>query len=99
MFSFDDWGHGRMMDRSYGGGGGMMDDATGWVVMLLGLLLLLAFIGAATYWIVSVSGAPTSTRVDRLPPAPTPRELLDRRLASGEITPEEYGARRELLDR
>jgi uncharacterized membrane protein len=32
------------------------------------------------------------------PPAPSPREILDLRLARGEISPEEYSTARPLLD-
>ncbi|MCW5636685.1 MAG: SHOCT domain-containing protein [Rubrivivax sp.] len=36
---------------------------------------------------------------DPAPPAETPLQILQRRLASGECTPEEYERRRALLDR
>jgi len=84
---------------------GMMSGAGAWFTMLLGFLLLLALIGFTIYWVArATTPRPTAFRGDffsspRSPSGPTPRDVLDLRLASGEITPEEYGATRELLDR
>lgn len=69
---------------------------------ILGLLVLVAFvalIAAAILFVARAFGAPgprPSTQpwpVGPQPPAPTQpsaREILDRRLASGEISPEQY---------
>ena len=100
MVAFDSWHH-RMMDRSHGGGmmdGGQMNGGGGWVVVLLVLLLLTVLACAVVYVLVT---ATTHVTPAVRGPSPTPRssrEVLDRRLAHGDITPEEYGARRQLLD-
>jgi len=84
---------------------GMMSGAGAWFTMLLGFLLLLALIGFTIYWVArATTPRPTAFRdasfsSPRSPSGPSPRDVLDLRLASGEITPEEYGATRELLDR
>ncbi len=54
-----------------------------WVV-LIGLLVLY------------MRGRPNA---QRRPPPETPLEVLQRRLASGEVSPEEYEKRKALLDR
>jgi uncharacterized membrane protein len=108
MFCFDDLGPGMMDGRDRGGmmdtynRGGMMDDGGAWVVMILAFVLVLALIGLAVFWVVRAAGAPTATSPAPRPtqsPGPSPSEVLDLRLARGEITPEEYGATRPLLDR
>lgn len=76
---------------------GMMDGSGSWVAMLVGFLLFLALIGIAIYWIARATAA-TPAAAAR-PPAPSPRAVLDLRLARGEITPDEYGATTQLLDR
>ncbi len=58
--------------------------------MLVGLLVLLAVVGGVTYLAVR-SGRP------HLPAGDDARTLLDRRLAAGEITPEEYFERESAL--
>jgi putative membrane protein len=54
---------------------------------------------AAFAW--AVWGRPGGSRRESSPPPPreTPHELLRRRLASGECTPEEFEKREALLDR
>jgi uncharacterized membrane protein len=86
--------------------GDMMDGAGGWFTMLLGLLVLLAVIGFTIYWVARVTGPRTTTApsgpvpsAPRSPTAPSPRSVLDLRLARGEITAQEYGATTRLLDR
>jgi uncharacterized membrane protein len=102
MFALDDWGPGMMDGRDRGG---MMDGGGAWVVMVLCLVLLVALVGVVTYLVVRASSAPASSGPLAVPPAPpapagpTPRDVLDHRLARGEVTPEEYSAARELLDR
>ena len=83
---------------------GMMSSGAAWFTMLLGFLVLLALIGFTIYWVArATTPRPTAFRdasfpSPRSPSGATPRDVLDLRLASGEITPEEYGATRELLD-
>ena len=57
---------------------------------LVGLLVLLALVGGVAYLAVR-SGRP------HLPPVDDARTLLNRRLAAGEITPEEYFERESAL--
>lgn len=79
-----------MMD--WDGGTGHMSGA-GWFAMALLLLLLVAFVVVAVY---------TSVRVWRPAGRGTgaaARRVLDERFARGEIDPDDYRVRRELLDR
>jgi uncharacterized membrane protein len=66
----------------------MMGVMSAW--MLVGFLVLLAVVGGVTYLAVR-SGRP------HLPPGDDARTLLNRRLAAGEITPEEYFERESAL--
>jgi uncharacterized membrane protein len=58
--------------------------------MLLGLLMLLAALGVAAYVGAQAAGLIKPRRE-------TARELLDRRLAAGELSPEEYFERESAL--
>ena len=84
---------------------GMMNGASGWFTMLLGFLVLLALIGFTIYWVArATSPRSTACPPPTVPPlwapsGPSPRDVLDLRLARGEISPDEYGATRGLLDR
>lgn len=89
---YDDWDPDRMMNGStYGGmyGGG--------VVMLLVMVLLIALVSLAVYLAVRMAShhAPPARRVE--PGATTAIDVLDQRLARGEITPDEYRETRPLL--
>ena len=79
-----DWTHGTMT-------------AGGWAVMILLTLLFLAVFVLITYWIVRAVVdrplAPESTRRTT-----DPRQLLDERLARGDIDDEDYRRRRNLID-
>ncbi len=65
----------------------------GWVFTALWTLIILAILAAAIVWIVSAlrDRAVSSTSAD------SPREILDRRLASGEVTLEQYREMRAAL--
>jgi putative membrane protein len=67
----------------------------GWIFSILGTLIILALIVAAIVWIVSAAG---NRGGGRAAPAVSAREILDQRLASGEIAPEQYDQLREKLD-
>jgi putative membrane protein len=69
----------------------MHDGGGWWVMMLMMTLVWLAFIVAAV-WVVR-------ELVGRRGDAGTPERLLAERLASGEISVEEYEQRREALSR
>jgi putative membrane protein len=87
MFSSDDWDPDRMMDGRYDG---MMGGGGAWMMVLVGLLLL-GLVAAIAFWAVRASGAQQSTRTsDDRPRTSSAREVLDLRLARGEISPEEY---------
>jgi uncharacterized membrane protein len=68
--------------------------AGGWAFSIFGTLLILGLIVAATIWFVS-------RRPDRGlgqgAGAASAHEILDRRLTSGEITPDQYDQLREKL--
>lgn len=94
MFSSDDWDPDRMMDGSYGG---MMGGGGSWMMLLLGLLLL-GLVAATAFWAAKAWGTPPSTSTpDDRPRSLSPREVLDLRLARGEISPEEYESIRTRL--
>jgi putative membrane protein len=84
-------------DRMMNGSNGMTYGGF-WLMLLFGLLLLV-LLGVAIYFVLRAanprpvaSGGP----VERA--ALSPREVLDLRLARGEISPEEYSVARPLLD-
>ena len=65
-----------------------------WIFSILATLIILAIIIGLIVWIVSPasrSGSATTT-------GESAREILDRRLASGELTVEQYSQLREALD-
>lgn len=77
-------------------GGGMMDGMGGgamsgwmWLVPVLVLVAIAVGVGALVSSLRSRGGASSGT---------TPREILDRRYAAGELTREEYLQRRDDLD-
>ena len=77
-------------------GGDHMDmDGGWWVLMVFGMVLFWGLVGLAVYLLVKEVGSrrdqrPGSGSTDVL-------EILDRRLAEGLISPEEYRERRTLL--
>ena len=68
------------------GGGGW------WVVMMLGMLLFWGLVIAGIVWIVRASAGPRPADG-----AKSAREVLDERLAAGDLSVEEYERRRDLL--
>jgi putative membrane protein len=74
---------------------GHMDWGDGWgLVMMLGMLTFWLLIALAVLWLVRHYTAEQRARTD----APvTALEVLDRRLAEGAISIEEYGERRRVL--
>jgi uncharacterized membrane protein len=71
----------------------------------LGSILITLLVVALIVWVVRMVASASSTGQRQTPsepaqpPEPSARELLDRRLANGEITTEQYQQMRELLDR
>ena len=70
--------------------------AGNWVVMSVMMLFWVALVGVAIWAAVKFLGGRTST-TPSAPVTPTPRAILDRRLASGEIDAEQYAQLRRLL--
>jgi putative membrane protein len=64
----------------------------GWVMGGTMLVLTLVTIGLVVWAIVALSRTPTNPRVSE-----APRTVLDRRLASGEISKDEYISTRQLI--
>lgn len=78
-----------MMHDWYTGWGGM---GFGSIFMIFPLLLLIALAVVVVRWMGGGQGDGPRER------ARSPREILDERLAKGEIDQEEYQSRRKLLD-
>jgi uncharacterized membrane protein len=94
MFPTDDWDPDRMMNGSYGGG--MMGGGV-WMMAMFGLLLLV-LTGIVIFWAIKTVGSPPNdVRPAAGPASGSPRDVLDLRLARGEISAEEYGTTRTLL--
>jgi len=66
----------------------------GWIFMLVFWVALIALIVWAVTRLLPTSGTREAGGGDR---TETPEEILDRRFASGEITPEEYEKARDVL--
>jgi uncharacterized membrane protein len=69
-------------------------------LMLVFFLIFAVLLGVAAYLVLRTISQqqPPATAATVAPDAPSPREVLDLRLARGEISPEEYRAVRPLLD-
>lgn len=79
-------------------GSGGMTYGGFWLMFLVGLFLVV-LLGVAIYVALrAVNPPPTAAGRTVEPPTPSPREVLDLRLARGEISPEEYSTARPLLD-
>jgi putative membrane protein len=68
----------------------------GWIFSILATLIFLALIGALIFWLLSATTSGGSLRGDS---RESPKEVLDRRLASGELTIEQYQQLRDALTR
>lgn len=79
---------------------GHMDlDGGWWVAMLVGMLLFWTLIALAIGWgIREINRSHRATPGEAVSLARDPIGILDERLASGDISPEEYRERRELLE-
>jgi len=67
----------------------------GWIFMALGMLVLIALVVVLVMWMVSHQ---RSTGRTPIAPGTSPREALDHRLVSGQITADEYDALRNKLE-
>ncbi len=89
MFTEDGWDPNDMMNGSYGGGF--------WMMAILGLLLV-ALLGTTIYLVLRGTGlGRTDMGLSAHTSPGSPRDVLDQRLARGEISPEEYSSIRTLL--
>jgi putative membrane protein len=66
----------------------------GWIFSILATIVFLALIAALIFWLLS---ATTSGSGFRGASRESPEEILDRRLASGELTVEQYQRLRDTL--
>jgi putative membrane protein len=84
-------------DHMMNGSGGMTYGGF-WLMLLIGIFLV-ALLGVAIYVALRAVNSQSSAAGRTVGPAtPSPREVLDLRLARGEISPEEYSIARPLLD-
>ena len=71
--------------------------AAGWILSALWTLIIIALVVAGMMWLISA----LSSRHNRGPSAeasrPSAREILDRRLASGELNVEQYKQLRDTI--
>lgn len=82
LFVLADWDH---MDSGAGG----------WILMAIGMALFWGLLILGVVWLVRTLSAPGHHA--GAPPAPSAMEILDRGLAEGTISVEEYTQRRRLL--
>jgi uncharacterized membrane protein len=76
-------------------GSGTMTYGGLWMMLLIALVVAV-LLGAAIY--VALRAVNAQPQISAQPGAPSAREVLDLRLARGEISPEEYTAARPLLE-
>ncbi len=69
--------------------------AGGWIFSILATLIFLALIGALIFWLLSTTTSGGGLRGGDL--RESPKEILDRRLASGELSIEQYQQLRDAL--
>ena len=75
---------------------GHMDWDGGWgVAMMIGMILFWAVVIVAIVWLVREFG----TRTAHPRPDDDPLRILDRKLAEGSVSPDDYRERRAILDR
>lgn len=72
-------------------------DAGGWVFMVVAILLLVALAIATVVWLSRSQGSVVPPRIDRGGEGGSARDLLDRRLVTGEIGEDEYRRLRNAL--
>jgi putative membrane protein len=65
-----------------------------WIFSILGTLIILALVVAAVAWLLSARRAPGGSSST---PGESAHEILNRRLASGELTAEQYQQLRDTL--
>lgn len=81
-----------------------MDSGWGWAMFVVLVLVTIAVVGIAA-WVLANGRAPAppgsapapGSALSPGPSSPTPLEVLDHRLAAGDITPEDYHERAAIL--
>ncbi len=76
--------------------GGHMDNGCGWGMMALWMIIAVVVVVALVVWAIRNQNS-LHMRAAGGPGVETPLQILDRRLAIGEITPEEYEQRAAIL--
>ena len=69
--------------------------AAGWILSVLWTLIIIALLVAGIVWLISALGSRENRSAASEAREPSAREILDRRLASGELTVEQYEQLRE----
>jgi putative membrane protein len=69
-----------------------------WIVMMLGMVLFWAGVIVLIIWLARGATAGRWASAGGIAARETPREILSRRLAAGEITADEYDTLRKKLD-
>jgi putative membrane protein len=70
--------------------------AAGWIIAILWTVIIFALIAGAIYWLASALGG-RSRSDSGIRSEGSAREILDRRLAKGELTVEQYRELREAI--
>jgi uncharacterized membrane protein len=69
----------------------------GWIIAILWTVIILALIAGAVYWLASELGRRSQSHSGATREG-SAREILDRRLAKGELTVEQYKELRATID-
>ena len=75
--------------------GHMGSDEGWWIVMVIGMVIFWVLVIVGIFWLVRELAASRGARQPA--PGSDAMAMLDRRLAAGEISPEEYRERRAVL--
>jgi putative membrane protein len=70
----------------------------GWIIAVLWTVIIFVLIAGGIYWFVTALSGRTGGESPHAPSEDSPREILDRRVAKGELTVEQYKQLRETLD-
>jgi uncharacterized membrane protein len=70
----------------------------GWIIAVLWTVIIFALIAGGIYWFVNALSARTGGEQPQPSSEGSAREILDRRLAKGELTIDQYKQLRETLD-
>jgi uncharacterized membrane protein len=71
--------------------------AAGWVLMILWTLIIVGLIAGVIYWLIAARN-PAPEVGEKRSREPNAKEILDRRLAGGELTVEQYEQLHDTLE-